>query len=203
LSNSQRSKVRKTTNKSIKSASSRARAANTTLDPEFEKLIISLIKRFTVRSLLSSAIILAMCEYALQHSARPREVLLPYALVSAFAVAFPYVRAASHTFREIKQLGIKRFQMRKLADAQFALEYFHRFGQMSFDRDGEAHYYLIRTLIDLGNLDTALKMDLWVQKHRSKFEWAGKSASAVQEASRRKAALESNAIAGTEAAGEL
>ncbi len=203
MSNSQRSKVRKTAHKSGKHAGPTSRAANTTLDPVFEKQIISLIKRFTVRSLLSSAIILAMCEYALQHSSRPREVLLPYALVSAFAVAFPYVRAASHTFREIKQLGIKRFQLRKLADAKFALEYFHRFGQMSFDRDGEAHYYLIRTLIGLGEIDTAVKMDLWLQKHRSKFEWAAKSAVAVQDADRNRAASESNSAASTEAAGDI
>jgi hypothetical protein len=183
------SKTRKKSNRSSSSSTSSSQGRATpagvsTVDPEFEKQIIALIKRFTGRSLLTSAIILVMCEYALQHSPRPREVLLPYALVSAFAVAFPYVRGAARTFKEIKQLGIKRFEKHRYADAKTALDYFHRFGQMSFDRDGEAHYYLVRTCLRMGDIESARKLDLWMQKHRSKFEWAARATSAVQEAER-------------------
>ena len=182
MSTSQSSRARKRSNRPKSAQTPHTRPGAVLVDTAFEKQIIDLIKRFTGRSLLSSAVILIMCEYALQHSSRPREVLLPYATVSAFAVAFPYVRGASRTFKEIKQLGIRQFKAQKFADARFALDYFHRFGQMSFDRDGEAHFYLIRANIRLGDIETAKNLDLWMQKHRSKFDWAAKSTAAVQDA---------------------
>lgn len=150
------------------------------LDAKFEQQITGLVKQFMTRSLLLSAAILVVCEILISRAHIPAKSLPPYMALVTFAIVFPFVRGAARVFAQIKQAGRQRCEQRRFADAQFALEYFHRFGQMSFDPDGEAHYFLTRAYLGLGEFQQAGQMARWMQRHRRKSEWTRKAQDAVQ-----------------------
>ena len=185
---SQTAKTRKkSTQRNSNSASAPApvKPVDTTPDPALEKQITKLVSAFMVRILISFFIVALLIEYGIRQAKVSPQNTLPLIAAATFGIMFPFVRGAAKVFKEIKRLGIERLEKRKYADAQFALDYFHRFGQMSFDPTGEAHYHLIRAHIGLGNMEKARDLVVWMQKHRRLREWTTQAATALETAERK------------------
>jgi hypothetical protein len=111
---------------------------------------------------------------------RSARVIAPYAI--AFGIALPMASQMDRHFRRLRATSADLLKQRNYADARVMLEPFHRFGNMTFDRDGEAHYLLTRALIGLGEMERAEEMAAWVQRYRKNYPFAEKAALALASA---------------------
>lgn len=82
------------------------------------------------------------------------------------------------TFVQLRELGFRRLEQKRYADAAHVLAYFHRFGNMGFDRDGEIHYRLMLAYRHLGEEERAQKIAEWIARYRPNTPAARKVAPA-------------------------
>ena len=108
--------------------------------------------------------------------------------VVAFVVAVLYWRGQVRLSNRILRLGKEKFEQKRYGDARTVLEYFHRVGNMGFDVEGEAHYYLVLVYIGLDDLTRAESVAVWLRSHRSRYAWAEKAARPIANAQRKRAA---------------
>jgi hypothetical protein len=104
-------------------------------------------------------------------------LLAPYAI--AFGVAIPVARQMDRHFAKLRAMATDMLKQKRYADARIVLLAFTRFGNMSFDRDGEAHYLLVHALVGLNEPEEAAKMVKWLQSYRSRYPFAEKAAQAL------------------------
>lgn len=149
------------------------------------KQISKMVMGFMGRILMTFFVIAIVIEIGITQAKVSQPNAMMLVTVATFGIMFPFVRGAGKVFKEILRIGIERLAQRKYADAEFVLEYFHRFGQMSFDPTGKAHYHLVRALLGLGNVDRARMMVAWMQKHRRRNDWTPKAAEALAVAERK------------------
>ncbi len=154
-----------------------SRPGVTTLDPLTEKavngLFLGLLKRLAITCvvmLVVGLIVSAIAKYA--HTPAAPVIFLSILL----GVAIAYHRGVDAVFEGVRQIGIEKLNQKRYADALFALENFHRVGNMGRDRDGEAHYYLMQTYLATGETDKASDIANWLGKNRKRSPWAIKAA---------------------------
>ena len=155
------------------------KAGSTSLDPEMEKAVNRLFLRLIRRVALTCAVMLVtgwLVTWATKSSHAASAPVIYYAIL--LGVAIVYQRGVEQVFTQVRQLGIEKLKQRRYADAVFALDNFHRLGNMNRDRTGEAHYYLMQAYQGMGQTEKATEIRDWLQKHRAKSEWATR---AIQE----------------------
>lgn len=149
------------------------RVGVTSVDPETEQAVNRLFMRLIRRVALTCGIMFAtgwLVTWVAKSSHAVSVPVIYYAIL--LGVAIVYYRGVEQVFADVRQLGIEKLKQRRYADAVFALENFHRVGNMNRDRTGEAHYYLMQAYRGMGQTEKATEARDWLQKHRSKSEWA-------------------------------
>ena len=142
------------------------------LDPETEKAVNRLFLRLVRRVALTCAVMLVtgwLVTLVTKTSKSASAPVIYYAIL--LGVAIVYQRGVEQVFTQVRQMGIEKLKQRRYADAVFALENFHRLGNMNRDRTGEAHYYLMQAYQGTGQMEKASEVREWLQKHRPKSEW--------------------------------
>lgn len=154
-----------------------SRPGVTILDPLTEKAVNSLfyglLKRLaitTVVMIVVGLIVSAIAKFA--HTPAAPVIFLSILL----GVAIAYHRGVDTVFEGVRKIGIEKLAQKRYADALFALENFHRMGNMGRDRDGEAHYYLMQTYLATGETARAADIAQWLGKNRKRSPWAAKAA---------------------------
>jgi len=71
----------------------------------------------------------------------------------------------------LKEIGKRLMEQGKYAQAARALEPFTRFGNRSFDYDGEAHYRLALAYLRLGEREKAGQIVAYLQRYRRGSRW--------------------------------
>lgn len=190
----QTSKTRAPRKRRTASAPAPAPETRATLDPALETQTKQVVGRFVVRMGFVFVLVGIVSSWgaALTHAQGFTAQIIP--ILAAVGVMLPFQRGLYRLAQQFKQLGREKVTQHRYADARFVLDYFHRFGTMSLDMDGEAHYYLTLACIGLGELDRARQMATWLQKYRpTRGKWAEKAASAVASAERAQARREQKA----------
>jgi hypothetical protein len=184
----QTSKTRAPRKRRTASAPASTPETRTTLDPALEAQTKQVVGRFVVRMALVFVLVGVVSSWGavLTHARGFTAQIIP--ILAAVGVMLPFQRGLYRLAQQFKQLGREKVAQHRYADARFVLDYFHRFGTMSLDMDGEAHYYLTLACIGLGDLDRARQMADWLQKYRrTRGKWAEKAESAVAAAERAQA----------------
>lgn len=153
------------------------RTGSASLDPETEKAVNRLFLRLVRRVALTCAVMLAtgwLVTWATKSSHAASAPVIYYAIL--LGVAIVYYRGVEQVFTQVRQMGIEKLKQRRYADAVFALENFHRLGNMNRDRTGEAHYYLMQAYQGMGQTEKAVEILAWLQKHRANTEWTLRAA---------------------------
>lgn len=163
-------------------------AAITTLDPAVEAQLRGIIWRFTFRSLLTFFLVVVVITFAASTLHLSPDIGKSVMFLGAFGAVFPYWRNLARAFSTILQTGKDKLAQHRYADARYALEYFHRTGNMRFDWDGEAHFYLTLAYLGLEEMEKAEEMVAWLQKYRKKSDWKDKAARALAAAQRKREA---------------
>ncbi len=96
-----------------------------------------------------------------------------------FGLLISFWRRVGMAFTAVRQLGIERWKQRRYADAVYALEHFHRVGNMSFDANGEAHYYLTLAYLELGQNAKAIEIEAWMRRHRPRSTFTPRATAAI------------------------
>ncbi|CCW35777.1 hypothetical protein CTKA_02125 [Chthonomonas calidirosea] len=104
--------------------------------------------------------------------------LIYFYFAIVFALSFISRYWLEKLFVELRELGFRRLAQKRYADAAAVLEYFHRFGNMGFDRDGEIHYRLLLAYRHLGEEERAKQIAEWIRRHRAKSRYAQRLATA-------------------------
>ena len=150
------------------------------LDPATEReingLFLALLKRLGMTVIIM--MVSSIGVIAVAHASRNAAIGV-FFLSVLIGLLISFWRNVERVFQAVKSLGIERQKRRRYADAAYALEHFHRLGNMSFDRDGEAHYYLMLAYLGLNQVDRATAMVDWLRRHRSRFPYADRAAQAV------------------------
>jgi thioredoxin-like negative regulator of GroEL len=71
----------------------------------------------------------------------------------------------------LKEIGKRLMEQGKYAQAARALEPFTRFGNRSFDLDGEAHYRLALAYLRLGEREKAGQIVAYLNRYRRGSRW--------------------------------
>lgn len=71
----------------------------------------------------------------------------------------------------LKEIGKRLSEQGKYAQAARALEPFTRFGNRSFDSDGEAHYRLALAYLRLGEREKAGQIVAYLNRYRRRSHW--------------------------------
>jgi hypothetical protein len=157
-------------------ANSSRRSGSATLDPKTEKEINSLFIGLMRRLLIACAIMLVLGIISTGLTKSAHAPAAPVIFLSILlGVTIAYHRGVDRVFEGVKQIGVDRLRQKRYADAAFALENFHRVGNMGRDRQGEAHYYLMQAYQGLGNTDKAAEIAAWLRKNRKRSEWTKKA----------------------------
>ena len=151
------------------------RPGSATLDPKTEKEINALFIGLMRRLLITCAIMLVLGLITTGIAKSSHAAAAPVIFLSILlGITIAYHRGVDRVFDGVKQIGIDRLRQKRYADAAYALENFHRVGNMGRDRQGEAHYYLIQAYQGLGNADKAAEIAAWMRKHRARSSWTKK-----------------------------
>jgi hypothetical protein len=179
----------RTKHKTVKSATRPSKDAPAdgpgvlTLDLATEKeingLFLALLKRLALTIVIM--MITSVGVITLAHATRSAAIAVFFMSVLV-GLLISFWRNVEKAFVAVKQLGIARQQQRRYADAAYALEYFHRLGNMSFDKDGEAHYHLALAYLGLNQPEKAEQMAEWLKRHRSNSPFATRASEAVNRA---------------------
>ena len=162
----------------------RAKAVSTTLDPAAQKQVNRLFCAHLQRvaTLLLGLMVTAIILVDITHSSRSATVpMMFFSALVAIILYFPI--SVNKLFGAIKAIGREHAQKRRYADAVYALENFHRIGNMSLDPDGEAHYYLTESYLGLDKRVQAEEIMQWLLRHRKKSEWTPKAEALIARAS--------------------
>ncbi len=154
-----------------------------TFDPGTEKEINSLFFRLLKR--LGITVIVMMCSAIAVITLARATHNIAYGVFFCsvlIGLLISFWRNVERVFAALKALGIQRQTQRRYADAAYILEHFHRLGNMSFDRDGEAHYYLTLAYLGLNQSERANQMVAWLKRNRSGGPYAGRAADACARA---------------------
>ena len=135
---------------------------------EINRLFLTLLRR-----LATTVLIMAVVSAVMITTVRPtRNVSVGVVFLSiVLGLLISFWRRVEVVFKEVKQIGMDKWKLRRYADAAFALEHFHRVGNMSFDRDGEAHYFLVLCYLQLGQNDKAMEIEAWMRRGRPSSEY--------------------------------
>src|SRR5579884_254476 len=169
-----------------------------TLHPALEAELKRLFSGFFKRMLVLFLLVGVVTTFAVAALRLPPTTGMAVQFAAAFGVILPYWRGIDRISKYIKQIGRDRVNQRRFADARYALEYFHRLGNMSLDIDGEAHYYLMLAYLGLDDLERARQMVTWLQKNRPRSKWPEKAASVFASAERAQARRQQSAQQQTE-----
>lgn len=152
------------------------RPRSNTLDPNIEKEVNALFIGLMRRLLITCAIMLVLGLLSTGLAKSAHATAAPIIFLSILlGVTIAYHRGVDKVFEGVKQIGIDKLRQKRYADAAFALENFHRVGNMGRDRQGEAHYYLMQAYQGMGNTEKVAEIAAWLQKHRTRSEWTKKA----------------------------
>ncbi len=153
-----------------------------TPDPAVAGQIRRLLWGFVLRTLALFVLVAVITSLATVVGHLPQRGAQIILFASIFGVTVPFWRGLDRVARRIQQRGHEFVEARRYADGRVALEFFHRVGNMGLDRDGEAHFDLVRAHIGLGDLETAETLADWLTRHRPKSKAAAKAQNVLQAA---------------------
>ncbi len=145
------------------------------VDPSIEKAIQKVFFGYVIRMMLTLFLTI-LTAIIVVHFVKADKTLTPGIVFMSvmLGLVFSYRRGVAQVFLEVRKLGSERLAQRRYADAVFALEHFHRIGNMGFDRDGRAHYELMLAYHGMGQADRAKNMAEWLTKYRSRSQYTAK-----------------------------
>ena len=151
------------------------RPGSLTLDSKTEKEVNGLFMTLFRRLIITCVIMLLIGLVCTLFAKQARLTAAPVIFFSILlGVSIAYHRGVDKVFSGIKQIGKDRLQEKRYADAVFALDNFHRMGNMGIDRDGEAHYMLMKAYEGLHDTVKTDEIAAWLRKHRSRSQWTAK-----------------------------
>lgn len=151
-----------------------------TLDPKTKKEVDGLFMSLFRRLMITCAIMLIIGLICTLFAKQARMTAAPVIFFSILlGVSIAYHRGVDKVFSGVKQLGKEKLEQKRYADAVFALDYFHRVGNMGLDRDGEAHYLLMTAYEGLHDTVKTTEIAAWMRKHRARSPWTAKIAAKV------------------------
>ncbi len=149
-----------------------ARPGVTTPDPKTEKEVTAIFVTLFRRLAITCVIMMVVGFITTAIAKVDRSSIAPVIFLSIlFGISIAYLRGVGAVFGQVKRLGIERYEQRKYADAILVLENFRRRDNRGQDRDGEAHYYLLKAYQALDQVEKMPEIAEWMAKHRAKSPW--------------------------------
>ncbi len=152
-----------------------ARPGVMTVDPSIEKAVQKVFFGYVIRMMLTLFLTI-LTAIVVVHFVKVDKSLAPGMVFMSvmLGLVLSYRRGVAQVFLEIRKLGSERLAQHRYADAVFALEHFHRMGNMGFDKDGRAHYELMLAYQGMGQQARASDMATWLTKYRGRSTYAAK-----------------------------
>ncbi len=151
-----------------------------TVDPSIEREVQKVFTGYLIHMAIT-LLITMLVALLIVHIAKMEKSIGPGVVFMSvmLGLLFTYRRGVAQVFKEVRKLGSNRLSQRRYADAVFALEHFHRMGNMGFDKDGGAHYDLMLAYQGMGQKERAADMATWLTKYRARSPYTAKLAAAA------------------------